>query len=476
MRVWFSELVEAAEERDEDPAFAEVSDMALVEAFSAQASVVAAETSRWLRMLAEIVRRRLWARDGAKGPAAWLSWKVSMGGSTAREHVRVALALADWPLVAERFAAGELSYSKVRAITRSDRPELEDLLLRFADHATGAELERIVAGFERSGASSDREDPWSARSCDHRIVDGGLLEIRLRVPVEAGLTAVNAIDRRADQLARELRRASAEAPAPDATATEPVPRPTRSALRADAALESFDALGDALPMDRSGASRHLIVIHTAAEGLVAPPVGLDHAVPTDVQGGPTVPAMSVRTLRRLACDAPAQLVLHDGDGEVSSVTERRPPTGRQRMLLLLRDRGCRFPGCPSRRGLHAHHIVHWADGGPTELENLVLLCGHHHRFLHEEDWRIVTDGRGAFRFAPPDAPILPPVECLPGADPGPFSFPNECDRYDPDDWYLWRRSPLQASTDGPPDYDACVAALADAIHRHRDPAVPSRAA
>lgn len=476
MRVWFSELVEAAEERDEDPAFAEVSDMALVEAFSAQASVVAAETSRWLRMLAEIVRRRLWARDGAKGPAAWLSWKVSMGGSTAREHVRVALALADWPLVAERFAAGELSYSKVRAITRSDRPELEDLLLRFADHATGAELERIVAGFERSGASSDREDPWSARSCDHRIVDGGLLEIRLRVPVEAGLTAVNAIDRRADQLARELRRASAEAPAPDATATEPVPRPTRSALRADAVLESFDALGDALPMDRSGASRHLIVIHTAAEGLVAPPVGLDHAVPTDVQGGPTVPAMSVRTLRRLACDAPAQLVLHDGDGEVSSVTERRPPTGRQRMLLLLRDRGCRFPGCPSRRGLHAHHIVHWADGGPTELENLVLLCGHHHRFLHEEDWRIVTDGRGAFRFAPPDAPILPPVECLPGADPGPFSFPNECDRYDPDDWYLWRRSPLQASTDGPPDYDACVAALADAIHRHRDPAVPSRAA
>lgn len=475
MRVWFSELVEAAEQRDEDPAFADVSDVALVEAFSAQASVVAAETSRWLRMLAEIVRRRLWARDGAKGPAAWLSWKVSMGGSTAREHVRVALALADWPLVAERFAAGELSYSKVRAITRSDRPELEDILLRFSEYATGAELERIVAGFERSEASADREDPWSARTCDHRIVDGGLLEIRVRVPVDAGLEAVNAIDRRADQLARELRRASAEAPASDPTHGGTVPRPTRSALRADAVLESFDALSEALPPDRSGASRHLVVIHTAAEGLSAPPVGLDRAVPTDVQGGPPVPGMSVRTIRRLACDAPAQLVLHDDDGEVSSVTEHRAPTARQRMLLLLRDRGCRFPGCPSRRDLHAHHIVHWADGGPTDLDNLVLLCGHHHRFVHDQDWDIVTDGRGAFRFAPPDAAVLPPVECLPGADPGPFSFPDECDRYDPDDWYVWRRSPLQARTDGPPDYDACIAALADAIHRRRDPAVAEAA-
>jgi hypothetical protein len=93
-------------------------------------------------MLAEIVRRGLWQADGASSPAAWLSWKVSMAGSTAREHVRVALGLADWPRVAAEFGAGRLSYSKVQVIVASDRPEPQDKLLEFAAYATGEQLHR----------------------------------------------------------------------------------------------------------------------------------------------------------------------------------------------------------------------------------------------------------------------------------------------------------------------------------------------
>ncbi|RSD08378.1 HNH endonuclease signature motif containing protein [Amycolatopsis eburnea] len=70
-----------------------------------------------------------------------------------------------------------------------------------------------------------------------------------------------------------------------------------------------------------------------------------------------------------------------------------------RRALFLRDRGCAFPGChrPPRH-CQGHHIRHWAEGGPTELANLVLLCGHHHRLLHRSGWqvRIATDGHPEF--------------------------------------------------------------------------------
>ncbi len=66
-----------------------------------------------------------------------------------------------------------------------------------------------------------------------------------------------------------------------------------------------------------------------------------------------------------------------------------------RRALERRDRGCRFPGCAATRRLHAHHIVHWADGPPTELDNLMLLCTFHHHTVHEGGWRI-DPATGAF--------------------------------------------------------------------------------
>ncbi|MCW2642543.1 MAG: hypothetical protein JWP76_4849, partial [Dactylosporangium sp.] len=107
--------------------------------------------------------------------------------------------------------------------------------------------------------------------------------------------------------------------------------------------------------------------------------------------------LSGAAARRLACDAAILPAVLGGAGQVLDVgRERRLFTGPIRRALVLRDRGCAFPGCDRPpRWCDGHHITHWADGGPTNLTNAVLLCGHHHRLIHHSNWQIrqsPTDG------------------------------------------------------------------------------------
>jgi hypothetical protein len=83
-------------------------------------------------------------------------------------------------------------------------------------------------------------------------------------------------------------------------------------------------------------------------------------------------------------------------------------TAALRRALVLRDRTCRFPGCGASRHLHAHHITHWADGGPTDLSNLVLVCSHHHRFIHQQQLSIELHPDAAHRFLMPDGSMIEP--------------------------------------------------------------------
>ena len=80
-----------------------------------------------------------------------------------------------------------------------------------------------------------------------------------------------------------------------------------------------------------------------------------------------------------------------------------------RRQLYHRDGGCRFPGCGRTRWVHGHHIDHWAEGGPTDLANLVVLCGFHHRFLHEHRWKITGRPDQTLQFRKPDGKLYPPV-------------------------------------------------------------------
>jgi HNH endonuclease len=114
--------------------------------------------------------------------------------------------------------------------------------------------------------------------------------------------------------------------------------------------------------------------------------------------------LSPAAARRIACDAgiiPA--VLGTASQTLDVGRQSRLATGPLRRALVLRDRGCAFPGCDRPpRWTDAHHIQHWSDGGPTDLSNLLLLCGHHHRLVHHSEWRVrINPKDGLPEFVPP---------------------------------------------------------------------------
>ncbi|MGA4727228.1 DUF222 domain-containing protein [Micromonospora taraxaci] len=113
--------------------------------------------------------------------------------------------------------------------------------------------------------------------------------------------------------------------------------------------------------------------------------------------------LSAEAVRRLACDAGILPAVLDGGGQVLDVgRQRRLISGPLRRALVLRDRGCAFPGCDRPpRWCDGHHIRHWADGGDTSLDNAVLLCGHHLRHVHHSDWVVQLGGDGHREFVPP---------------------------------------------------------------------------
>jgi len=162
------------------------------------------------------------------------------------------------------------------------------------------------------------------------------------------------------------------------------------------------------PAQRTGADSYEVVVHVDAAALSAPDGAsqLDDGACQLDDGAPLHP----ETARRLACDASVVRIL-ERDGRPLSVGRRTrsvPPALRR--ALQSRDRCCRFPGCTQRRFLHAHHIEHWARGGPTELGNRIQLCRFHHRLLHEGGYTLERRGRrGVLCFRRPDGRPLHPV-------------------------------------------------------------------
>jgi Domain of unknown function (DUF222)/HNH endonuclease len=348
------------------------------------AAHLAAATCRWLLLLAEFDQRGGWAEWGVKSCAHWLSWRCSFGLGAAREHVRVARRLRELPLLAEAFGSGELSYSKVRAITRVATAETEPQLVQLGLHATGAQLERLVRSYRGALAATQdaAERAHELRYLRWSWADDGSLLVQGRLPPDEGallLTALGAAEQ-ADQRTGE---------------DEPV-----SARQADALVTiARSSLANAEVRGRGGDPCELVV-HVDVDTLPADEI----QARAEVADGP---AISPETVRRLGCDA-AVVRIVERDGRPLSVGRRTrtiPPALRR--ALRSRDDGCRFPGCTHRRFLHAHHIRHWARGGATTLENLVQLCSYHHRLVHEGGFRVEPAGDRAPRFRRPDGQLIP---------------------------------------------------------------------
>ena len=122
--------------------------------------------------------------------------------------------------------------------------------------------------------------------------------------------------------------------------------------------------------------------------------------------------VSAETSRRLACDAGKVVMRHDAEGNVLDVGRKtRTISPALRRALASRDRHCQFPGCEATR-CEAHHITHWANGGATKLENLVLLCRRHHRLVHEEGFGLTLDADGRPQFTHATGRPLPTAPAM----------------------------------------------------------------
>ncbi|MGH7355912.1 MAG: DUF222 domain-containing protein, partial [Candidatus Rokuibacteriota bacterium] len=341
-----------------------------------------AATAQLLDLIREFDAREGW-NTGFRSCAAWLSWRVGLDPGPARERVRVARALGALPRLAQALARGELSYAKVRALTRVATPETEERLLAVGRAGTAEHVERIVRSWRRVDRQAE------AREASRRHVsralhvyqdEDGMVVVRGRLAPEVGAVLVKALE-----AAREALYLKADENVPAGTSgsgTPPMDAPTMAQQQADAlALLAETALHHGVDPG-APAERYQVVVHIDAPVLADP----DAPGQSVLEDGARVPA---GTSQRLACDATRVVMRHDPDGRVTEVgarTRTSPPAIRR--ALQHRDRGCRFPGCGLSSFSQGHHIRHWAHGGPTTLSNLALLCRRHHRAVHEEGYQV----------------------------------------------------------------------------------------
>lgn len=314
-------------------------------------------------------RGQAWMRDGARSLTDWVAVRLRIRHSSARRLVAVARRLVDLPVLSARFACGDLSLDQVDAISKMATPESEEELIDEALRLSSVQLDRWARRSD-SPSADDERGVWDRR----RLVrQWNLDESELRywgnLPAVGGQIFDDAIDKAVEGMT----------PNPETGLFDSLE--TRAA---DALVELAATTGD------EGSPRAQLTIHADLDALVTEGEGT-----TELASGALVPN---ETARRLSCDAVVETAVHDGNVVVGVGRNSRTVPGWLRRLVYDRAGGCcQFPGCRSRRWLQVHHRQHWADGGRTDLENLVLLCGFHHRFVHEHGWHIT---------GPPERPVF----------------------------------------------------------------------
>ncbi len=353
-----------------------------------------AATARLLALIREFDARGGWG-NGFRSCAEWLSWRIGLDLGAAREKVRVARALGALPLIAQALERGEITYSKVRALTRVATPETEARLLGVARAGTTSHVERIVRGWRRVDRLVEARETarrHASRSLQVYQDEDGMVVLRGRLEPEVGALLLRALEAAREALYQKSQRTEA------ATGDEATP----GQRQADAlALVAETALEHGLDQGTPG-ERYHVVVHVDADALADP----NSPGQSVVEDGARV---SAETSRRLACDARRVVMRHDPEGRVLDVGRRTrtiPPA--LRLALTHRDRGCRFPGCGLRFS-QGHHIRHWSNGGETRLDNLTLLCRLHHRAVHEGGYRVERLPDGGLRFRRPDGRPIPEI-------------------------------------------------------------------
>jgi hypothetical protein len=334
------------------------------------------------RRLAEVDRRGTWSVDGHLSVVSWLAARLRVGFGRATQQVKLARALREMPMTSRAFGAGDVSSEAIGLLVqaREVAPEAfgdsEEMLVGAAATLSAHSFRQAVA-YWREAADADRAEERARRAYEGRHLHvsptfAGTVRIDGDLDPESGQTVITAIRSMQDAWCRVEDRRTA---------------PQR---RADALTELCRTWLDRSDRPEVAGQRPHVMVSVDLQTLQ----GRLGRVCELADAGPLIPEAA----RRPACDASVSRVITMGASEPLDVGRRTPvvPPGMRRALVV-RDRGCRFPGCGRPQAwCDAHHVSHWADGGETALRNLVLLCRPHHRAVHE-DFRVkVMDGQPVF--------------------------------------------------------------------------------
>lgn len=341
----------------------------------------------FLRMLDHLDRIEGWREDGATSLENWLSYRYAMTWESARDHVAVMRAIRDLPAIASAFGIGALSWEVLVLLCSFVVPEEDE---HWADRARrwGASAVRRHARAVRRVSREDAARLDKKRSLTASWdASGDFLRLSGLIPGAEGVMVKKTLDRIADEFG------------PDQAG---IFAPYEQRL-ADALVE----LAGARVAADSDPDRATVVVNVDAREL---------ALVNGTGVLPDGPRLASEVIRRLGCDARLQMVVRDVKGTAIQIGPlRRSVPAWVARELRTRDGGCVI--CGRSSGNHAHHVKHWAHGGRTELDNLVLLCRRCHRLVHEGGFRLVRDRHGDVKLIRPDgrpvasrpAPVRPEV-------------------------------------------------------------------
>jgi hypothetical protein len=351
---------------------------------------------RIVEIVAEIDRDELGGMTGARSVPALVAWKTGCSPANAQTITTVAGRLQEFPRCAEGLREGRLSLDQVGVIAARASDGSDEHYAQLAGVATVAQLRKAVSLEPRPDPEPCPEPQRSITS----TTDEAGSWYRIRLPREDAATFDAALASHRDALITEWKDDHGEA---DPDGRPPFPS------TADALMRLVETGWDVEATRRPQAAHTTVVVHLDVEQRAAA-----------LHLGPL---LTDAERQYLTCDATCEVWFQRDGQPIGAGRATRQINRRLRRALEYRDRMCAVPGCGATRGLHAHHIRHWEDGGPTELANLVLVCPYHHRCHHRgvititgpADNLTVTDNDG--RVLSPGSLARPPTKPPPAVPP-----------------------------------------------------------
>ncbi len=321
---------------------------------------------RIVELLGEVGRREAFRDEGATSPEAWAVERFAVSAPTARTYAHVAERAGDLPHLVGALCKGDITFDKLRAVADVATPETDRELVDTAQECSVRQLAEVARATSTVPASRAYERRWLRFSDTFRTVT-------VQLPPESYAEARACLEDRA------------------------------RALPSDGETGWDQRLCDAFLLtvrSSGGGSSSFVVVHVPLTTLVDESSELPGELERDG-------LLSAQTVRRMACDATVAIAIDDDVGRTMfEGRARRWPSDSQRREIMRRDRHCRFPGCTNVTFTNVHHVAPWKPGGPTDLENLALLCEHHHHRVHSRRWTMSGDANAELTFVAPTGRVM----------------------------------------------------------------------